>query len=83
MICVLEFKNLGEQYIKEACKLAQEEYRAACRKNDELIPYDFGTEIEEMITELFQNGQGKVALQQGSVIGYIAFWGPWEGFLGM
>lgn len=79
---MLEFKNLEEQYIKEACKLAQEEYRVACRKNDELIPYDFEIELQEMITELFQNGQGKVALQQGSVIGYIAFWGPWEGCFG-
>lgn len=79
---MLEFKNLEEQYIKEACKLAQEEYRVASRKNDELITYDFEAEIEEIITGLFQNGQGKVALEQGKLIGYIAFWGPWEGFFG-
>lgn len=36
-----------------------------------------------MLTELFENGKGKVAIEEGKVIGYIAFWGPFEGFHGM
>ena len=77
---MLEFKNLEEQYIEAASRLAMVEYRD--EKNDQLIPYDFTQELKSMISKLFKNGKGKVAIERGKLVGYIAFWGPWDGFFG-
>lgn len=78
----MEIKDLEMKYLKESVELAVEEYRQEARKCKALIPSNFKDELKEMITALFEHKCGKVAVVNGRVVGYIAFWGPLDGFHG-
>jgi ribosomal protein S18 acetylase RimI-like enzyme len=79
---MIEYKKLEQKYFQEALKLAIIEYQNECEKCPQLIQSGMEHKLEEVIVELCKNQYGKVAIEDGKVIGYLAFRGPWEGFLG-
>lgn len=79
---MMEIKNLEEEYMQEACQLAINEYIVACSKNNQLIHSNFEKEIRQLICFLFHKGRGKVAVEDGRLVGYLTFMGPWEGHFG-
>lgn len=78
----MKFYNVGERYIKEALVLAIEEYSIECTKIPQLMKRSFEKELEVIIQKLFNNKYGKVAVENGRVIGYLGFEGPLDGFHG-
>lgn len=78
----MNFENVNKKYVEEALKIAIEEYEAECVACPQLVKKDFSRSIEALLEELFEKGQGKVAIENNEVIGYLAFKGPWEGFHG-
>lgn len=78
----MEIKNVEKKYVKEAVSLAIMAYQEECSKCPGLIKRNFEEELEELITELFNNNHGKAAFKDDKMMGYIAFGGPWGGFHG-
>lgn len=79
----MKFENVDKKYVDEALKIALQEYKAECLKcGSELIEANFEDHLRGMLEALFERQIGKVALENGRVIGYMAFWGPMEEFLG-
>lgn len=76
------FKNVKKKYVEEAAEIAIREYEAECLKCPQLIKKDIKENISGLLTDLFENGFEKVAIDEGKVIGYLAFYGPWDGFHG-
>lgn len=76
------FKNVDKEYVEEALQIAMEEYKAECLKCPGLIKRMFEEELRGLLEALFDSHLGKVALENEKVIGYLAFWGPIEGFFG-
>lgn len=76
------FKNVGKEYVEEVLHIAMEEYKAECLKCPDLIQGNFEEELSGLLEALFDNHIGKVAIENEKVIGYLAFWGPIEGFFG-
>lgn len=77
------FENVAVKYVEEAVEIAVKEYEAEYLKCPQLIRKDIRNEVRELITEIFEHGFGKVAIDEGKVIGYLAFWGPFDGFFGL
>ena len=75
----MKFYNVDEIYIKEALVLAIEEYSIECSKCTQLIKRSFEKELGMIIQRIFKYKYGKVAIENGRVIGYLAFIGPWDG----
>ncbi|HHY25734.1 MAG TPA: GNAT family N-acetyltransferase [Desulfitobacterium dehalogenans] len=78
----MKFQSTEQKYVKEALVLALEEYSIECTKCTQLIKRSFEKELEGIIQRLFNNKYGKVAVENGKVIGYLAFEGPRDGFHG-
>lgn len=78
----MEIRSIEEEDYKEALALAKESYQEECRACSHLIRANFENELKEILSRLFQNAYGKAAFENGRMIGYLAFAGPWEGFFG-
>ncbi|MGN9164484.1 GNAT family N-acetyltransferase [Tissierellaceae bacterium HCP3S3_D8] len=78
----MKIQNMEQKYIKEALTLAIEEYNMECTKCPQLMKRSFKQELEILIQRLFKNKYGKVAIENGKVIGYIAFKEPQDEFHG-
>ncbi|WIV12939.1 GNAT family N-acetyltransferase [Proteiniborus sp. MB09-C3] len=78
----MKFQNMEPRHVKEALALALEEYGIECTKCPQLIKRSFEKELEAIIQRLFRNKYGKVAVENGKVIGYLAFEEPRDGFHG-
>lgn len=78
----MEFRNAEQDYVTEALTLALREYSMECTKCPQLMQTNFKTELREILKELFSSKYGKVAVENGKVIGYLVFSGPWDGFFG-
>lgn len=69
-------------YLADALLLAKADYEAACLACPALSIARVDESLDSLLTALFQNGLGKLALKDGKLIGYLAFLGPWQGFHG-
>lgn len=78
----MEFKKIGNEYVEEALVLALNEYKVECSKVNQLPIIDFTNQLRKKLTDLFQEKYGLVAIEEGKVIGYLVFEGPWDGFFG-
>ncbi|MGF7057929.1 GNAT family N-acetyltransferase [Brassicibacter mesophilus] len=78
----MKFEDTEQKYVEEALVLALEEYGIECTKCPQLMKRSFEKELEIIIQRLFNNKYGKVAVENGKIIGYLAFEGPWDGFHG-
>ncbi|MGC6177820.1 GNAT family N-acetyltransferase [Lacrimispora sp. 38-1] len=72
-----------EVHVEEALKLATDEYKSECRQIKQLPEIDVTNQLRELITGLFRNNYGVVAMIEGEMAGYLAFTEPIEGFFGI
>ncbi|MDO5522384.1 MAG: GNAT family N-acetyltransferase [bacterium] len=78
----MEIKQIKKEYVDEALKLALWEYDKECNACPELVRADFTGNLRECLQALFSKGYGKIAMDEGKLIGYLAFWKPCDGFFG-
>lgn len=78
---MLEVKKMN---IEEAVALCKQEYMEEQQKTKIMPPID--QEIEEQLAEIIQRVKGapygKAMIDEGKLVGFLAFFGPWEGFHG-
>lgn len=79
---MIQFIPIQEMNRAEAMKLATQEYLRACEKCNQLVSRDFTESILDLIAELSQCKYGMAAVEDGNLIGYLAFLGPWDGLFG-
>ncbi|TCL57989.1 hypothetical protein EDD76_107104 [Kineothrix alysoides] len=75
-------ERVNEKHVEEALVLALEEYNAQRNKTKALPEIDFKDRLRELLSNLFRRKYGVVAKEEGKVVGYLAFEGPWDGFFG-
>ena len=75
-------ENLNAKYADEAVAIAITDYKKECEASPALLKADFADIIKESINNLFENGRGKIALEDNKLVGYLGFWGPWDGCFG-
>lgn len=80
---MMEFIKVEKKYVEEALKIALQEYAEETVKCPALIKQSFEEEIRALLTEIFEAKLGVVALEEGKVLGYIAFETIHENFFGM
>lgn len=78
----MEFRKVNSNYVGEAVALGILEYERECTKCGQLIKNDYKEKLQGLIENLFQSQYGIMALKQGELIGYLCFFGPWDGFFG-
>jgi len=78
----MRFEPLTDQHIQEAVALA----RAAYDREREHIPALAAGDVSGVLTEaigaLVRNGHGMAAIDDGRLVGYMAFYGPYGNFWG-
>lgn len=79
-------RKAGMNDITAAVQLAGQEYRkeaSVCEALGTIAGSEvIATSLQEMITELFQNEHSYVGYEGDKLLGYIGFFGPWDGFFG-
>lgn len=78
----MEFRQVDLNYVNEAVKLAMVEYDTECKRCGHLIKDNYKENLQELITTLFKGKYGMMALEEGKLLGYLCFYGPWNGFFG-
>lgn len=78
----MEFRKVNSNYVGEAVALAMLEYERECTKCGQLIKNDYKEKLQGLIEKLFQSKYGIMALEQEELMGYLCFYGPWDGFFG-
>lgn len=76
------FEKFGEKFVKDAVELALKEFESEKRKCPTLPAENNRERLTGLLTWLSGQPYGKVALYQGKIVGFLAFAGPWDGFLG-
>ena len=79
----MKIYNMEPKYVKEALELALEEYSNECTKCPSINEGNFEKELEVPYSkDYLKNKYGKVAAENGKVIGYLAFQEPRDGLHG-
>lgn len=78
----MEFRKVNSNYVNEAVALAMLEYERECQKCGQLIKNNYKDKLQVLVQSLFQSKYGIMALKQGKLVGYLCFYGPWNGFFG-
>lgn len=78
----MEFKQVNQEYVDDAVKLAMAEYESECERCSQLIHGDFKEKLADLISGLFDSKYGIAAFDEGKLRGYLSFWEPWDGFFG-
>lgn len=74
----MEFKPLKKCYIEQAVALAQENYEREQQQVEALMKKDYREEMTQIVTDIFQNELGYVALENNKLVGYLAFYKSWK-----
>ncbi len=75
-------ERVNEKHVEEVLVLALEEYNAQRNKTKALPEFDFKDQLRELLSNLFRKKYGVIAREEGKIVGYLAFEGPWDGFFG-
>ena len=78
----MEFRRPELKDIDEAVELAITEYKNECANNKALLKKNYRKKLKELLSDLFDSQYGLVAIEEGKIIGYLIFWGPFEGQFG-
>lgn len=78
----MKIRSIEANDLAEAVRLALEEYQEECRACPQLIQEDFEKVLKENLKEWLKTPYGKAAFEDGRMVGYLLFQGPWEGFFG-
>lgn len=78
MIDNLKLKPLDRRYIDQAILLAQENYEREQKQVSALFNKQYMDEIAQVMTKIFQNEMGCMALEGDVLIGYLGFPDIWK-----
>jgi GNAT superfamily N-acetyltransferase len=78
----MEFRRPELKDIDEAVELAILEYKNECANNKELLKKNYREKLKKLLFDMFNSKYGLVAIEEGKLIGYLMFWGPFEGHFG-
>lgn len=76
------FEKLNEKYIEDAVKLAQAEYNMEQKQIEALYEKDYKDILTNSLNDMLNSKYGVVAVERGKLIGYLGFWGGWNGHFG-
>jgi len=76
------FEKLNEKYVEDAVKLAQAEYNMEQKHIEALYEKNYHDVLTNSLNDMFRSNYGVVALEKGKLIGYLGFWGGWDGHFG-
>ncbi len=76
------FEKFTEKHIDEAVKLALEELDNERKFCPDLPHEDFSKHLTGILHWLSSQPFGKAAINDGKLVGYLIFAGPWDGFFG-
>jgi len=78
----MEFRKTELKYIDEAVELAVREYKNECANNNQLLVRNYRDKLKDLISDIFSSKYGLVAIEGGSLVGYLMFLGGFEGQFG-
>lgn len=78
----MNFDTLDLKYVEAAALLAQSEYEKAMHAYPALYKTDYTPDFKHLLTHLFNTGSGLVALEDESLAGYLAYYGPIDDMFG-
>lgn len=76
------FEKLNEKYLEDALKLAQAEYNSEQKQIEALYEKDYKDILINSLNDMFKSKYGAVAVERGKLLGYLSFWGGWDGHFG-
>lgn len=76
------FEKLSEKYVEDAVKLAQAQYNMEQKHVESLHEKDYGDILTNSLNDMFKSKYGVVAVERGQLVGYLGFWGGWDGHFG-
>lgn len=78
----MEFRRPELKDIDDAVELALVEYKNECTNNKELLKKNYREKLKEIIADIFKSRYGLVAIEDEKIVGYMMFWGAFEGQFG-
>ena len=78
----MEFRKPEQKYVEEAVELAMIEYENECTANKQLLVKNYRNTYKELISFIFKGKYGLVAVEDEKLVGYLTFWGGFEGHFG-
>lgn len=78
----MEFRKTEPKYIDEAVELAIREYNNECTNNNQLLVKNYKDKLKDLISDIFNSKYGLVAIEDEKLVGYMMFWGGFEGHFG-
>lgn len=78
----MTFDILNEKYVEDAVKLAQAEYNMEQKQIEALYEKNYHDVLTNSLKYMFKSKYGVIALEGGKLLGYLAFWGGWDGHFG-
>ena len=76
------FEKLNEKYVEDAIKLAQDDYNREQKLVEALYEKDYREILTSSLSDMFKSKYGAVAVENGKLLGYLGFWGGWDGHFG-
>lgn len=78
----MEFRKPELKYVDQAVELAIREYKNECINNKQLLVKNYKNKLKELISDIFNSKYGLVAIEGEKLVGYLTFWGGFEGHFG-
>lgn len=78
----MEFRKTEPKYIDEAVELAIREYNNECANNNQLLVKNYRDKLKVLISDIFNSKYGLVAIEDEKLVGYLMFWGGFDGHFG-
>lgn len=78
----MKFRKPELKYIDEAVELAIAEYKNECTSNKQLLVKNYMNKLKELISDIFNSKYGLLAIEDEKLVGYLMFWGGFEGQFG-
>ena len=78
----MEFRKLELKYIDDAVELAIKEYKNECISNKQLLAKNYREKLRELLVDIFSSKYGLLAIQDEELVGYLVFWGGFQGQFG-
>jgi ribosomal protein S18 acetylase RimI-like enzyme len=69
------FEKLNEKYLEDAVKLAQAQYNMEQKHIEALYNKNYKDVLTDLLSDIFKNKNGLIAVERGKVLGYLSFFG--------
>ena len=76
------FEKLNEKYLEDAVRLAQAQYNMEQKHIEALYEKNYNDVLTDLLSDIFKNKHGLVAVERGKVLGYLSFWRSVNGHFG-